>query len=158
LNCRGVPLGQQRQLSSVQIETGGYKLRHWTETTHRVRQGRKLVGIVTLSETDGCRSDLFAEFASSKQTTNNFKALRLPNQFKYTWVEVIKIGESSRRNGYGTQIFDWIKTTRCGTLLGLNPQEIAADYHIETILKFYRKQRFQLSRFDNEWYGFLYLS
>jgi hypothetical protein len=58
--------------------------------------------------------------------------------------------------GLGAQVFDWIKATRRGTPLGLNPQEIAAD-RIETILGFYRKQGFQLSRFDNEWYGFLYL-
>jgi hypothetical protein len=154
---RGVPTGERRHSSSVQIETGGYKLRRWTETTHRILQGRKVVGVVTLSETDGSRTDVLAEFASSKQTINNIKALRLPTQFNYTWVEVIKIGESSRGHGYGTQIFDWIKATRRGTLLGLNPQEIAADCPIETILRFYRKQGFQLSRFDNEWYGFLYL-
>jgi hypothetical protein len=146
-----------RKLSSVQIETGGYRLRRWTESTHRVLEGRKAVGVVTLSETDANRTDLLAEFVSSKQTTNNIKALRLPAQFNYTWVEIIKMSECSRGRGYGSQVFDWIKTTRRRTLLGLNPQEIAVGYSIETILKFYRKQGFRLSRFDHEWYGFLYL-
>jgi GNAT superfamily N-acetyltransferase len=132
------PIPEPCKLSSVQIEEGAYRLRRWTETTHRVLNG-------------------VTEFASSKQTINNIKALRLPTEFTYTWIEIIKIGESSRGRGYGTQVFDWIKATRRATLLGLNPQEIASDCAIEAILKFYRKQGFQLSRFDNEWYGFLYL-
>jgi hypothetical protein len=151
------PIPEPCKLSSVQIEEGAYRLRRWTETTHRVLNGVTEIGIVTLSETDARRTDLLAEFASSKQTINNIKALRLPTEFTYTWIEIIKIGESSRGRGYGTQVFDWIKATRRATLLGLNPQEIASACTIETILKFYRKQGFQLSRFDNEWYGFLYL-
>jgi hypothetical protein len=153
----GGALGERCKLKSVQIQTEASKFRRWTETTHRILQGRKLIGVVTLSETDASRSDLFAEFASSKQTISNIKALRLPTQFNYTWVEIVRLGASSRERGYGTQIFDWIKTTRRGTLLGLNPQEIAANCPMQTILGFYRKQGFQLSRFDREWYGFLFL-
>ena len=141
----------------MQIEISGRRFRSWTETTHRVLQGRKLIGIVTLSETEMSRADLLAEFASSKPTINNIRALRLPTRFNYTWVEIIRLGESSRGRGYGTQVFDWIKATRRETLLGLNPKEIAANCPMQTILGFYRKQGFQLSRFDCEWYGFLYL-
>jgi hypothetical protein len=141
------------RLRSVQLNG----VRHWTESTHQVMQGTKVVGVVTLSETEARRQNVLAEFASSTQTVKNLKALRLPARFNYAWVEIIKIQELSRRQGYGTQIFDLIKATRRNTLLGLNPHEIAADYPIQTILSFYRKQGFRLSRFDYQWYGFLYL-
>jgi GNAT superfamily N-acetyltransferase len=85
------------------------------------------------------------------QTIKNLKALRLPARFYFTWIEIVKIQELSRGQGYGTQIFDLIKATRRNTLLGLNPHEIAADYPIQTILSFYRKQGFRLSRFDYQW-------
>jgi hypothetical protein len=141
------------RLRSVQLNG----VRHWTESTHQVMQGTKVVGVVTLSETEARRETVLAEFASSTQTVKNLKALRLPARFNYAWVEIIKIQELSRRRGYGTQIFDLIKATRRNTLLGLNPHEIAADYPLQTILSFYRKQGFRLSRFDYQWYGFLYL-
>jgi hypothetical protein len=120
-------------------------------------QGSKVVGVVKICETQASRADVLAEFASSKQTIKNLKALSLPAEFSYLWIEVVKIQELSRRQGYGTQIFDLIKAIRRNSLLGLNPHEIAASYPIETILSFYRKQGFRLSRFDFEWYGFLYL-
>jgi GNAT superfamily N-acetyltransferase len=145
------------RLRSVQLETNGNKVRHWTESTHQVVQAPKVVGVVKISETETRRADVLAEFASSKQTIKNLKALRLPAEFSYVWIEVIRIQELSRRRGYGTQIFDLIKATRRNALLGLNPHQIAADYPIEAILGFYRKQGFRLSRFEYEWYGFLYL-
>jgi len=141
------------QLRSVQLNG----VRHWTESTHQVVQGTNVVGVVTLSETKTKRANVLAEFASSMQTIKNLKALRLPARFNFTWIEIVKIQELSRGQGYGTQVFDLIKATRRNTLLGLNPHEIAADYPIKTILGFYRKQGFVLSRFDYEWYGFLYL-
>lgn len=144
-------------LKSVQLTTNGNKVRHWIESTHQIVQGAKVVGVVKLSETTAGRADVLAEFASSKQTIKNLKALKLPAEFSYLWIEVIKIHEFSRGRGYGTQIFDLIKATRHNTLLALNPHEIAADYPIKTILDFYRKQGFRLSRFDYEWYGFLHL-
>jgi hypothetical protein len=145
------------RLRSVQLKTDGNKVRYWIESTHQVVQGPRVVGIVKISETETRRADVLAEFASSKQTIKNLKALRLPAKFSYTWIEVLKIQELSRRQGYGTQIFDLIKATHHNALLALNPREIAADYPIKTILGFYRKQGFVLSRFDYEWYGFLYL-
>ena len=143
------------RLGSVQLKTDGNKVRHWIESTHQVVQRSKVVGVVKISETEARRADVLAEFASSKQTIKNLKALKLPAEFSYIWIEVLKIQE--RRQGYGTQIFDLIKATRHNSLLALNPREIAADYPIKTILGFYRKQGFVLSRFDYEWYGFLYL-
>jgi hypothetical protein len=145
------------RLRSVQLKTDGNKVRHWIESTHQVVQGPKVVGVVKISETAARRADVLGEFASSKQTIKNLKALRLPAEFSYLWIEVIKIQELSRGQGYGTQIFDLIKATRGNALLALNAHEIAADYPIKTILSFYRKQGFRLSRFDYEWYGFLYL-
>ena len=143
------------RLGSVQLKTDGNNVRHWIESTHQVVQGSKVVGVVRISETETRRADVLAEFASSKQTIKNLKALKLPAAFSYIWIEVLKIQE--RRQGYGTQIFDLIKATRHNSLLALNPREIAADYPIQTILSFYRKQGFRLSRFDYQWYGFLYL-
>ena len=143
------------RLGSVQLKTDGNNVRHWIESTHQVVQGSKVVGVVRISETETRRADVLAEFASSKQTIKNLKALKLPAAFSYIWIEVLKIQE--RRQGYGTQIFDLIKATRHNALLALNPHEIAADYPLKAILGFYRKQGFVLSRFDYEWYGFLYL-
>jgi hypothetical protein len=145
------------RLGSVQLKTDGNKVRHWIESTHQVVQGHKVVGVVKISKTAARRADVLAEFASSAQTIKNLKALRLPAEFSYIWIEVLEIQELSRRQGYGTQIFDLIKATRHNALLALNPHEIAANYPIKTILSFYRKQGFVLSRFDYEWYGFLYL-
>ena len=141
------------RLKSVQLNG----VRHCTESTHQVVQGTNVVGVVALSATKTRRANVLAEFASSMQTIKNLKALRLPARFNFTWIEIVKIQELSRGQGYGTQIFDLIKATRRNTLLGLNPHEIAADYPIQTILSFYRKQGFRLSRFDYQWYGFLYL-
>ena len=50
-----------------------------------------------------------------------------------------------------------MKATYRNTLIGLHPKEIAADYDIGMILEFYRKQGFQIARFEYEWYGFLYV-
>jgi hypothetical protein len=145
------------KLSSVRLETKAIKTRYWEESTHRILEGKKTVGIVCVSDTKTTRAQMLAEFASSKQTINNLEKWSLPQQFTFMWVEVVKIEEPSRRRGYGTQIFDWIKETHRNTLIGLHPQEIAANYDISLILNFYRKQGFKISRFEYEWYGFLYL-
>ena len=143
-------------MASIRVSAGS-KIRHWTESTHQIRQGAKVVGIVKISETESKRAEVMEEFASSKSTIRNLVSLKLPVSFSYVWIEVLKIQEFSRGRGYGTQVFDMLKATRRNSLLALNPHEIAANYPLETILRFYKKQGFRVSRFDYEWYGFLYL-
>jgi GNAT superfamily N-acetyltransferase len=145
------------KITSARVETKAIQTRIWEESTHHVLVGKKIVGIVRLSKTQTTRNQVYAEFSSSKQTLTNFKKLLLPKRFTFIWVEIVKIQEHSRGRGYGSQIFDWMKATYCNTLIGLHPKEIAADYNINMILRFYKKQGFEISRFEYEWYSFLYL-
>ena len=143
--------------SLICVADEAVETRIWEETTHHISVGKRVVGIVRISKTVTTKAQIRAEFSTSKQTLNNLKKFHLPPRFQFKWVEVLKIQEVSRGRGYGTQIFDWMKETHNNTLIGLHPKEIAADYNIEMILRFYKKQGFKISRFDYEWYGFLYI-